>query len=244
MPHFQSDMPPSGVEQDALEPMAIVGMACRFPGDATSPENFYEMLSKGRSAWSEIPKDRFNIDAYYHPYNARVGTMSTKGAHFMKDDISAFDAPFFSMSSAEATATDPQLRILLEVAFESLDSAGIPLASLVGSDTSCFVGSSSADYTAVSGRDIDDVPLYQAIGGGNAMLANRISHFFDLRGHSMTLDTACSSGLIALHLGCNSIRSGESRTSLIAASQLILIPDMMTSLSSLQFLAPEGRCFT
>ena len=237
-------MPYIEPEQDALEPMAIVGMSCRFPGDASSPQGFYEMLVKGRSAWSEIPKDRFNIDAYYHPYNARSGTMSTKGAHFMTQDISAFDAPFFSMSSAEATATDPQLRILLEVAFESLENAGIPLDQLVGSKTSCFVGSSGADYNAVAGRDIDDVPLYQAIGGGNAMLSNRISHFFDLRGHSMTLDTACSSGLIALHLGCQSIRSGESRVSLIGASQLMLIPDMMTSLSSLQFLGPEGKCFT
>ena len=235
-------MPQAG--EDGLEPMAIVGMSCRFPGEATSPQKFYDMLLNGRSAWSEIPKDRFNIDSYWHPYNARSGTMSTKGAHFMKEDPAVFDAPFFSMSGAEATATDPQLRILLEVAFESLENAGIPLEQLVGSKTSCFVGSSSADYNAVSGRDIDDVPLYQAIGGGNAMLSNRISHFFDLRGHSMTLDTACSSGLIALHLGCQSIRSGESRVSLIAASQLILIPDMMTSLSSLQFLSPEGKCFT
>ena len=244
MPYLQPPKAAPQVEEDGLEPMAIVGMSCRFPGDATNAQNFYEMLSKARSAWSKIPEDRFNVDAYWHPYNARSGSMSTKGAHFMKEDVSVFDAPFFSMSGAEATATDPQLRILLEVAFESLENAGIPMDQLVGSKTSCFVGSSSADYNAVAGRDIDDVPLYQAIGSGNAMLSNRISHFFDLRGHSMTLDTACSSGLIAVHLGCQSIRNKECRASLVAASQLMLIPDMMTSLSSLQFLSPEGKCFT
>ena len=187
MPLFPSGEAVPEVKDDGLEPMAIVGMACRFPGDATSPQTFYDMLEKGRSAWSEVPKDRFNVESYYHPYGARSGTMSTKSAHFMKEDPAAFDAPFFSFSKEEATATDPQLRILMEVAVESLMNAGILLDQLVGSSTSCFVGSSSADYNAVSGRDIDNVLLYQAIGGGNAMLSNRISHFFDLRGASLTL---------------------------------------------------------
>ena len=122
--------------------------------------------------------------------------------------------------------------------------AGVPIENLIGSDTSAFVGSSSQEYRDIMSRDIDNIPLYAAIGTGVTMLANRLSHFYDLRGPSVALDTACSSNMVATHLGCQSIRSGESKMSLVAASQLMLMPDAPVSLARLGFLSPDGRCYT
>ena len=113
------------VEPDKHAPMAVVAMACRFPGDATSAASFWDMLVRGRSAWSEIPKNRFNVENFRHPNNFRSGTMTTASGHFMKDDPAVFDAPFFSMSAPEAIATDPQLRMMLETAYECFES-GMP----------------------------------------------------------------------------------------------------------------------
>lgn len=198
MPHAETPNGSASGEVDRDGPIAIVGMACRFPGDATSPTKFWEMLSKGRAAWSEIPANRYSKDAYSHPNGARAGVHTARGGHFVKGDVGAFDANFFSMSAAEATALDPQVRLLLEVAYESLENAGIPLSHVAGGNASCYVGCSSKDYDALVGADIDDTPLYQAIGSGYSMMANRVSHFFDVHGPSMTLDTACSSSMVAL----------------------------------------------
>ncbi|KAI1124687.1 putative polyketide synthase [Nemania abortiva] len=228
-----------------MMPVAVVGMACRFPGDATSPAAFYDMLVNGRSAWSEVPKNRYNIDAYWHPSKDRVGTTTARGAHWMKEDPALFDASILvSMTAAEAATLDPQLRMLMEVTFECLENAGIPMKGLVRSDTSVFVASSSTEYPSMMLDDLDNIPLYAAVGSGTTMLANRLSHFYDLRGPSVALDTACSGGLVATHLGCQSIRSGESRMSLVAASQLMLLPDSAVALSRLQFLSSSSRCYT
>ncbi|TGJ82080.1 hypothetical protein E0Z10_g6692 [Xylaria hypoxylon] len=226
MPIASDDGVRSTIGEDKIMPVAVVGMACRFPGDATSPAAFFEMLVKGRSAWSEVPKDRYNIDAYWHPSKDRVGTATARGGHWMKENPSLFDATFFSMSAAEAATLDPQLRMLMEVTFECLENAGMPIEGLVKSDTSVYVASSSQ------------------VGSGTTMLANRLSHFYDLRGPSIAIDTACSGGLVATHLGCQSIRSGESRMSLVAASQLMLLPDSSVALSRLQFLSPSSQCYT
>lgn len=118
------------------------------------------------------------------------------------------------------------------------------MEKLVGSDTSAFVGSSSQEYKDIMSSDIDNIPLYAAIGTGVTLLANRLSHFYDLRGSSVALDTACSSSMVATHLGCQSIRTGESTMSLVAASQLMLLPDAPVALSQLGFLSPDGRCYT
>ncbi|KAI0415269.1 putative polyketide synthase [Xylaria grammica] len=217
-----------------MMPVAVVGMACRFPGDATSPTAFFEMLVKGRSAWSEVPKDRYNIDAYWHPSKERIGTTTARGGYWMKEDPALFDASVVSMTAAEAATLDPQLRMLMELTFECLENAGMPMERLVKSDTSVYVASSSKD----------NIPLHAAVGSGTTMLANRLSHFYDLRGPSIALDTACSGGLVAAHLGCQSIRSGESRMSLVAASQLMLLPDSAVALSRLQFLSPSSHCYT
>ena len=223
-------------------PIAIVGVSGRYPGEASSPEKLWNLISQGRSAMTEIPKDRFNIDSFYHPHNERSGTLNARGGHYMQRDVDAFDAPFFSILPAEAKALDPQQRMALECAYEAFENAGIPMSSLVGTDTSCYVGSFSKDYTEMVGSDQEDLPLYHGIGTGTAILSNRISWFFDLHGPSISIDTACSSALVALHLGCQSLRTGESKMAVVGGVNFMLLPGVMTNMSSLHFLSPDARC--
>lgn len=184
--------------------IAIVGMACRFAGDAKSPEAFHEMLEKGKDAWSKTPSSRFNIDAYQHPSRDRRGTMVSghapspqklykikpcsmspadrsaqvcEGGYYIDQEVSKWDAPFFSCSASEARAYDPQQRLLLEVAYESLESAGIPIASIADTDAACFVGGFSEDYKTILSRDLHAAPQYAKTGTALSMLSNRISWF-------------------------------------------------------------------
>ncbi|RDW73588.1 reducing type I polyketide synthase [Coleophoma crateriformis] len=203
--------------------IAIVGMGCRFPGAATSPEKLWELCSSAKSAWSEIPPDRFNKDAFYHTDGGRTGTTNARGGHFLLQDIGLFDAPFFNVSAEEAKAMDPQLRLQLETCYEALENG--------------------TDYSESMMRDIETLPRYSATGTGGAMLANRVSYFFDLKGPSLTVDTGCSTSLVALHLACQSIRAGESEAALVGGSNIILNPDMLITLSNMGFLSSEGRSF-
>ncbi|KAI1273287.1 hypothetical protein F5Y07DRAFT_391401 [Xylaria sp. FL0933] len=192
--------------------IAIVGLACRFPGEARSPEAFYEMLLQGRDAWSEVPSTRFNSRAFLHPNRERPGSLVAGGGYFLQEDVSKWDAPFFATSAAEARAIDPQQRLLLEVAYESLENAGIPIEAVSNTETACFVGGFTHDYKTIVTRDIQAAPQYAITGTAMNMLANRVSWFFNLRGASVTTDTACSSSLAALHLACETIRSGSNKT--------------------------------
>ncbi|OXV05636.1 hypothetical protein Egran_06595, partial [Elaphomyces granulatus] len=225
-------------------PIAVVGMGCRFPGDATSPNKLWDLLMRKKSARGEIPADRFNIDAFYHPDGDRHGTINLRGGHFLKEDITAFDAPFFSISPTEAISMDPMQRILLEVVYEATENAGIPMSTLAGSNTSCFVGCFTRDYGELGKRDIDLVPKYMALGAGNSILSNRISFFFDLSGPSLTVDTACSSSLVAVHLACQSLRAGESKTAIVGATNAILSPDIPVELTNMHFLSPDSICYS
>ena len=201
------------------------------------------MISEARSAMTEIPKDRFNIDAFYHPHNERAGAINVRGGHYMNHvETDAFDAPFFSITPNEAKAMDPQQRMALECTFEAMENAGISMHSLAGSDTSCYVGSFSKDYTEMMAADQEDLPLYYGIGTGTAILSNRISWFFDLHGPSISIDTACSSALVALHLGCQSLRTGESKASIVGGVNFMLIPGVMTAMTALHFLSPDSIC--
>ncbi|KAK1674142.1 beta-ketoacyl synthase [Colletotrichum godetiae] len=155
------------------------------------------------------------------------------GGHFLKDDVSRFDASFFNFTAEIANAMDPQIRLLLESVFESSENAGVTLQQLAGSDTSVFVGSFSRDYHDAQLRDPDTLPRTTLTGNGVAMMSNRISHFFDLRGPSITTDTGCSASLAALHLAVNSIRNGESRMAVVGASNLLLNPDPFIVMSGL-----------
>ncbi|KAH8811665.1 putative polyketide synthase [Xylogone sp. PMI_703] len=228
---------------DQTMPIAIIGMSCRFAGDATSPEKLWEMCAAGRNAWSEIPSTRFNQKSFYHPNGAREGSTNVRGAHFLKEDISLFDATFFNVTLEEAKAMDPQLRLQLECTYEALENAGIPIDSLAETPTSVYTGIFARDYHESLFRDIETLPKYFNTGNGAAMHSNRISYFLDLKGPSMTVDTGCSTSIVALHLGCQSLRTGESKISIVGGNNLILNPDMITAMSSFGFVSPDGRSY-
>ncbi|KAL7775796.1 hypothetical protein CFE70_009640 [Pyrenophora teres f. teres 0-1] len=221
-------------------PIAIVGFGCRFPGDVTNGDKLWDMLMDRRSARTEVPGHRFNIQAFYNPDGDRYGTCNNRGGHYLTEDVSLFDAPFFSISPAEAMAMDPMQRLLLEVTYEALENSGAPLSRVSGSKTSCYVGCFTKDYEEMQRRDVELAPKYQSTGASQTMLSNRLSHFFNLKGPSMSIDTACSSGLVAVHLACQSLRSGESTMAIAGGSNLILSPDIQAEMSDMHFLSPDS----
>ncbi|KAI1806786.1 putative polyketide synthase [Daldinia bambusicola] len=227
--------------EDAVMPIAIIGVSGRFPGDAENPQKLWDMICEGKSAATRVPSDRFNVDSFYHPNTERHGTMNVKEAHFMKRDISAFDAPFFNIPAAEAKAMDPQQRMALECTYEALENAGIRMEDVSGSDTSVYVGTFTRDYYDMLAHDADNVPTYHATGTGLAMMSNRVSWFFNLRGPCISIDTACSSSMVALHLGCQSLRTGESKLSIVGGTNLMTGPDIMSGMTRLHFLSPNGK---
>ncbi|TAQ90647.1 hypothetical protein B7494_g1069 [Chlorociboria aeruginascens] len=233
---------PDPVGEDESMPIAIVGIGCRMPGDATSPDKLWDFIAQGRNAYSEVPRDRFNINAFYHPSPERHGTVNARGGYYLKDPIDIFDAPFFSITPNEAKSMDPQQRLLLEVTYESLENAGIPMERVLGSQTSCFIGCFTRDYAELLDRDVDDRTKYAATGTGTSIISNRVSWFYDFKGPSMTIDTACSSSLVALHLACQSLRTGESKMALVGGTNVILDVNTGAKLGSLNFLSPDSKC--
>lgn len=231
-------------DEDAVVPVAIVGQAGRFPGEGANVESLFDMLKKGGDAWSKFPSDRLNIDGFYHPSGQRQGSIGFKGAHFLKGDIKAFDATFFNISQAEAHAIDPQQRILLEVTYQALENAGYSKESLDLSETSVNVGTFVKDYEQVILRDPDWAPQYAATGTGAALLSNRISYQFNLRGPSQTVDTGCSASLVAVHNCCQDLRTRRANLAVAAGVGLILSPATMMPMTALNFLGKSGKCFT
>lgn len=223
------------------EPIAIVGSACRFPGDASTPEKLWDLLRKPRDVLQEIPADRFNVDKFYHPNAAHHGTSNVRHSYILSEDYRLFDAQFFGTKPVEAISIDPQQRMLLETVYESLETAGIPMEKLQGSDTGVYVGLMTNDYTDIMGRDIQKYPTYFASGTARSILSNRVSYFFDWHGPSMTIDTACSSSLIALHQAVQSLRNGECRVAVAAGTNLLLGPEQYVAESKLKMLSPTGR---
>ena len=193
------------------------------------------------AAWSKIPSERFNVDAFWSPSKNR-NTSITQGAHFLKDDVFKFDANFFSIPKNDVEAMDPQQRIMLEVAYEALEKAGLPLDRISGTRTGVFMGHFTSDYKEMIYRDPDNAPLYSITGACKTSLANRISWLWDLRGPSITVDTACSSSLVALHLACQSLRTGDSDIAIVGGTSLLLNPEMFMYLSNQAFLSPDGKC--
>ncbi|KAH8745877.1 polyketide synthase [Hyaloscypha sp. PMI_1271] len=221
-------------------PIATVGMGCRFSGDATNPQKLWKLLEQGRSTWSKIPSSRFNVSGVYHPDGQRVGSTHVKGGHFMDEDPALFDASFFNMTTEVARDMDPQHRLMLEIVYEALESAGVPLESVAGTNTAVFGGVMYQDYHDSLNRDPKALPRYFITGNAGAMVANRISHFFDLRGPSVTIDTACSTSLTAVHLACQSLRAGESDMAIVVGANLMLNSDVFVTMSNLGFLSPDG----
>lgn len=166
--------------------------------------------------------------------------MAAEGAHFLEGDISAFDAPFFNINEEKAKAMDPSARMLLESSYEALENAGIPQESVRGSNTGCYVGCFTDDWKHLLTMDPEHAPMHSGTGTGFSLLANRISHYYDMMGPSMTIDTACSSSLVALHLACQSLKCGESEMALACGVNMILAPNVALWYSSLRMLSPDG----
>lgn len=222
------------------EPIAVVGSACRFAGGASSPSKLWRLLREPRDLHRVIPDSRFTTEGFYHPVGSYHGHANVRHAYLLDEDPTAFDAGFFGIKPAEAEAMDPQQRLLLEIVFEALESGGIPIGRLKGSDTAVYVGSMFDDYGTMLLRDLNDIPLYYATGTGRSILANRISYFYNWHGASISLDTACSSSLVAVHMAVQALRSGESRTALACGTNLILGPESFIVESKLGMLSPDG----
>ncbi|KAF2441997.1 reducing type I polyketide synthase [Karstenula rhodostoma CBS 690.94] len=227
-----------------LEPLAIIGMAFQFPDGSTTEEDFWDMLVEKRCASREYPKERLNIDAFHSADTKKPGSIHSKNAHFLEKNIYDFDPAFFSISPADAKGMDPCQRTLLETTYHALEDSGLSLTNVSGSKTSVHVGCFSSDHMISAFRDSERMPKYAATGVSSAMLSNRLSWFFNLHGPSITLDTACSSGMVALDLACQGLWSGQTNMAIVAASNLNLSPELNISLSNMGFLSPDGRCFS
>jgi acyl transferase domain-containing protein len=223
--------------------IAIVGIACKLPQEASTVEGFWQFLLDGRSAHTPWPEDRFGA-GHYHPDNERVGTHSVKGAHFLAEAPEYFDAPFFGITKGEAICMDPQQRLVLENVYHALENAGIPLSKANGSNTSVYVSGFNHDYLSIINADPESPLRYRATGLTNSVLSNRVSWFFDFKGPSMTIDTACSSSVVTLHQACQSLRSGETDMAISSGVTVLAYPNDVASMSYQGFLSQDGRCFS
>ncbi|HZI03461.1 MAG TPA: beta-ketoacyl synthase N-terminal-like domain-containing protein, partial [Archangium sp.] len=230
------------LEHARTEPVAIIGMACRFPG-ATTPESFWRLLREGSNAITEVPAERFDVGALYAQGEPRPGQVSSRWGGFL-EGVERFDAAFFGISPREAEGMDPQQRLLLEVAWEALEAAGQVPSRLMRSRTGVFVGLMSHDYLDLLREQggLERIDLYAGTGNAASAAAGRLSYFLGLQGPSVAVDTACSSSLVAVHLACQSLRGGESDMALAGGVNVILRPDATVMLSQARALSPQGQC--
>ncbi|KAH9896185.1 beta-ketoacyl synthase domain-containing protein [Xylariomycetidae sp. FL2044] len=227
------------------DPIAIIGFDARLPGDGDTPEKFYEFLLAGRSARTTVPTSRYNAEAFWHPDSQRDGSITATHAHFLKGSVAAFDAPFFSITPAEAANMDPQQRGILQCVYRALENSGITLEAASGSNTGVYVGCFSSDYRDVNVvKDVDAPLRYAGTGTIVSMLSNRVSWFYDFQGPSLTIDTACSSSLVAAHQACVALRAGDVSMAVVGGTNLILSPELSLELDALGVLSPDGISYS
>ena len=223
--------------------MAIVGIGCRLPGGADSAESLWNLLCSETDATGVVPETRWNADRYHDPNPAKVGKIVTRRGGFLSE-IDQFDPQFFGISPREAHSLDPQQRLLLHATWEALEDGGIPADGLAGTDVGVFIGGFTLDYQLLQNQGRTSryrFKSHSATGMMMTMLANRISHAFDFRGPSMTVDTACSGSLVAVHLAAQSIWNGECDLALAGGVNIMIGPNTAIAESKSGFLSPEGR---
>ena len=234
------------LEGRAREPIAIIGMACRFPGGANTPEQYWQLLREGRDATGEIPSTRWDVDAYYDPDFDAAGRMYTRRGAFLDGPVDMFDAAFFGISPREASAMDPVQRLLLELSWEALERSGIAAHTIEGTDAGVFIGVSGSDYDTLQhqGGSIEDIHTYRGTGSAPCVTSGRLSYVLGLHGPNLAVDTACSSSLVAIALAVESLRAGKCSLALAGGAHLMLAPDGMVYLCRMRALSPDGRCRT
>jgi acyl transferase domain-containing protein/surfactin synthase thioesterase subunit len=225
------------------EPIAIVGMSCRFPGGADSPEAFWTMLERGTDAVGDVPKNRWDVERWYDPSPDLPGKSCVRAGAFLPH-VDTFDAAFFGISRREAAAMDPQQRLLLEVAWEAMERACMTSERRIGDPTGVFVGAGHNSYAQSMPARVDQIEAWDLTGNSPALMAGRLSWQLGLHGPSLTLDTACSSSLVAVHLACQSLLAGDCTAAIAAGVRLMIAPEPFVMMARLRVLAPDGRCKT
>lgn len=226
-------------------PIAVVGLACRFPGGVVDAESFWTLLTGGGTGISEVPADRWDVDAYYSADPTAPDRSYARHGGFV-DDVRGFDADLFGIPPREAASIDPQHRMMLEVAWEAFEDAGLAPDRMRGTNTGVFVGMGGSDYERliVAAGGVSELGGYAATGGSSNMAANRVSYALGLEGPSMVVDTACSSSLVAVHLASQALRLGECDTALVGGVNLLLSPESTVTLAKGKMLSPTGQCHT
>lgn len=225
------------------EPIAIVGMACRWPGGVTSPASYWELLAEGRDAIEPFPAARWDVEALYDPDPNAVGKSSCKHGGFLHG-FEQFDASFFAIAPREAVAVEPQQRLVLETAWEAIESARMSPSRLAGSRTGVYLGSQGSDYRAPAADEgtLRTLDGYAGTGHASSLLSGRVAYALNLQGPALTVDTACSSSLVALHLACEGLRRGDCELAIAGGVQVMNTPVAFVEFSRLRGLAPDGRC--
>ncbi|ANI40103.1 type I polyketide synthase [Mycolicibacterium vaccae] len=223
------------------EPIAVVGIGCRFPGGVTGPDSYWHLLENGVDAVTEVPADRWDGDAFYDPDPMAPGRMPTKWGAYL-DDVAGFDADFFGITPREATAMDPQQRVLLEVAWEALENAGLAPDNLGETRTAVMMGVYYTEYQNASAGNPDTIDAYSATGNAHSVTVGRIAYLLGLKGPAVAVDTACSSSLVSIHLACQSLRMRESDLALAGGVSLNLRPETQLALAKWGMLSPHGKC--
>ncbi|KAB8261609.1 hypothetical protein BDV32DRAFT_137194 [Aspergillus pseudonomiae] len=232
----------NGADQESAPPLiAIVGMAMRLPGGIQTSERFWELLIKGEDVSSVVPESRYNIDAFYHP--TKPQSAKTRSGYFLRDDyVGSADTSFFQMAGYEAGKLDPQQMLLMEVVWECMENAG--QTGWRGQNIGCYVGAFGEDWHELSAKETQDIPRVHAFATGAFALSNRVSYEYDLKGPSVTIQTACSSSMVALHEACCAIYSGTCSSAIVAGTNIILSPTMTANMSDNMVLSPSGHCKT